>query len=114
MVQDGAITQANDIRGHRPELAGGRALAIILVIVFHSGCPYLTGGFLGVEVFFVLSGFLITSILASEIQTAGAVSYRRFLVRRFLRLAPALWLLVGVYLAAASLGSIWRAHVVDA
>lgn len=100
--------------GQRPALDGVRALAIILVIVFHSGCPFLAGGFVGVDVFFVLSGFLITTILATEIQQSGTIHYGNFFARRLLRLVPALALLLSVYLLAASRGSNFRHHLTDA
>jgi peptidoglycan/LPS O-acetylase OafA/YrhL len=77
--------------GHRPALDGVRALAILAVLGyhFHDALP-TRGGFLGVEIFFVLSGFLITSILLEEHTRRGVVSFRRFYVRRVRRLLPAL------------------------
>ena len=73
-------------------LDGVRAIAVLLVICFHIGLTkhsvLLTGGWLGVDVFFVLSGYLITSLLLSESQRTGHISLRRFYLRRFLRLAP--------------------------
>ena len=71
-----------------------RGLAIIAVILYHSG--FLPGGYLGVDVFFVLSGFLITSLLLTEWRDAGAISLRRFYLRRVLRLLPALLAVVGM------------------
>jgi peptidoglycan/LPS O-acetylase OafA/YrhL len=78
---------------HIPALDGLRGIAILLVIVHHQLVPLpLTGGFLGVDLFFVLSGFLITSLLLKEFSTTKSISLTRFYARRVLRLAPALLL----------------------
>jgi peptidoglycan/LPS O-acetylase OafA/YrhL len=69
------------------------------VVLFHAGC--IRGGFIGVNIFFVLSGFLITRLFIAEFDLTGAISIRNFLIRRFLRLAPALWVCVGIYLLVA-------------
>lgn len=74
---------------YRPEIDGLRAVAIVPVILFHLGAGWLPGGFLGVDVFFVISGFLITTILLREM-TTGEFSFRRFWSRRVRRIAPAL------------------------
>lgn len=87
-------------------LDGLRALAVSAVIVYHANHTWLPGGFLGVEVFFVISGYLITLLLVGEHERNGSISLRAFWRRRFRRLLPALWLtLVGVavYMAVA-----WR------
>jgi peptidoglycan/LPS O-acetylase OafA/YrhL len=91
--------------GYRPELDGLRAVAVCSVLLVHSsvatngadfqgtgaGLPLLlSGGFLGVDIFFVLSGFLITTILLGEWQQAGAIDFRAFYIRRALRLSPAM------------------------
>jgi len=73
---------------HNPSLDGLRAVAVALVIGFHS-FPYFRGGWVGVDIFFVLSGFLITSILMREFNQTGRISMRNFYMRRVLRLAPA-------------------------
>ena len=80
--------------GHRPELDGLRAFAVVIVVLYHfsaafSGRVPIAGGWLGVFVFFVLSGFLITRLLLEERWTDGHVSLRRFYRRRIARLAPA-------------------------
>jgi peptidoglycan/LPS O-acetylase OafA/YrhL len=85
-----------------PGLDGLRALAVIAVIVYHADSRWLSGGFLGVEVFFVISGYLITLLLLAERERTGAVSLVDFWKRRARRLLPALWtLLVGIVVYAA-------------
>jgi peptidoglycan/LPS O-acetylase OafA/YrhL len=76
---------------HVPELDGIRGTAIIAVLIHHQLTSFsLTGGFLGVDLFFVLSGFLITGLLVTEFQKTGSISLRNFYMRRVLRLGPAL------------------------
>ncbi len=75
--------------GLRMDIQGIRALAIMLVVVAHSGVPGLEGGFIGIDVFFVLSGFLITGLLFREIEKRGKISLRSFYARRARRLLPA-------------------------
>lgn len=89
--------------GYSPELDGLRGAAILIVMVFHSDTPLLQGGFIGVDIFFVLSGFLITSLLVKEFDHCGSVSLRNFYARRVLRLAPALLTLLFLYCAASFL-----------
>lgn len=84
--------------GYRPELDGLRGVAILLVVLMHAtGWP--PGGGVGVDIFFTLSGFLITTILLEEWQTRAAISLLHFYARRALRLAPALVTLLCAYLA---------------
>ena len=76
---------------HVPELDGLRGIAIIVVLIHHQLTSLsLKGGFLGVDLFFVLSGFLITGLLLSEFEHTGSISIRKFYMRRVLRLGPAL------------------------
>ncbi|MFZ4812671.1 MAG: acyltransferase family protein, partial [Ilumatobacteraceae bacterium] len=82
---------------HLPALDGLRALAVIAVIAFHLG--WISGGFLGVDLFFVLSGFLITSLLLSDARGEGGIDLRAFWARRFRRLLPAVALTIGGVLA---------------
>lgn len=86
---------ANEYRlGYRPDLEGLRAVAILLVVSAHAGVPWLAGGFVGVDVFFVLSGFLITGLLLQELGSAGTVRFGEFYVRRLRRLLPGLLVMV--------------------
>jgi peptidoglycan/LPS O-acetylase OafA/YrhL len=95
-------TGASRRLGYRPALDGIRALAIIAVLGFHAPWPHAGGGYLGVDVFFALSGFLITSLLIDERAERGRVDLRAFWLRRALRLLPALVaLLVGLGAYAA-------------
>jgi peptidoglycan/LPS O-acetylase OafA/YrhL len=77
-----------------PALDGLRAVAVALVLADHGGIPGLTGGFLGVDIFFVLSGFLITSLLLDELGHTGRIDLSGFWIRRARRLLPALVLMV--------------------
>ena len=87
-------------------LDGLRAFAVLAVFLFHYEQPHISGGLLGVQTFFVLSGWLITGILAKEHARAGRISYRRFMSRRFLRLVPALVVVtIGCVIAAVASGS---------
>jgi peptidoglycan/LPS O-acetylase OafA/YrhL len=79
----------------RADIQGLRAIAVLLVVAFHAKLP-VPGGFVGVDVFFVISGFVITAMLMREWATNSRISFRRFYLRRFLRLTPALALTVAV------------------
>jgi peptidoglycan/LPS O-acetylase OafA/YrhL len=82
--------------GHAHSIEGLRGVAVAAVVVYHLRPGWLPGGFLGVEMFFVLSGFLITSLLLSEIDATGQVRVWRFLLRRARRLLPAMFAMVAV------------------
>lgn len=88
-----AAVGASRIR--RLDIQGLRAIAILMVVAFHSGLP-VPGGFVWVDVFFVISGFVITAMLMREWATTGRIRFGRFYVRRFKRLTPALALMVAV------------------
>ena len=81
------------IAPHIPALDGVRGLAIVLVILVHATLVF-PSGHIGVDLFFVLSGYLITTILLTEQNTAGSIGLKRFYIRRALRLFPALWIMV--------------------
>ena len=96
-VTESLPVQARAVRlGYVPALDGVRALAIALVAVYHGVMPAHFGGAGGVDVFFVLSGFLITTLLLEEREATGGVSLRRFYVRRAIRLYPPLLLMLAV------------------
>jgi peptidoglycan/LPS O-acetylase OafA/YrhL len=73
----------------RPDVEGLRAVAVVLVLLFHARVPGFTGGYVGVDVFFVISGFLITGLLVRELSGTGRISFPRFYARRARRLLPA-------------------------
>ena len=73
----------------RPDVEGLRAIAVAMVFAFHLGLPWASGGYAGVDVFFVISGFLITGVLLREVETSGRVSVLAFYARRARRLLPA-------------------------
>ena len=87
---------------YRPDIDGLRAVAVLSVIVFHAGFRWAQGGFIGVDVFFVISGFLITGIVLRELQE-GTFSLARFYERRARRILPALLVVVAVTLIACAL-----------
>lgn len=80
-------------------LDGIRGIAVITVVLAHFGVPFIHRGGLGVDIFFTLSGFLITSVLLNEYSRTGDISFRNFYMRRLLRLLPALLFLLLVYSA---------------
>src|SRR5882757_2930334 len=75
-------------RRFRPDIEGLRAVAIVAVLLCHAGVPFLAGGYVGVDVFFVISGFLITRLLVGELDRSGTISLRGFYARRAKRLLP--------------------------
>jgi peptidoglycan/LPS O-acetylase OafA/YrhL len=80
---------------------GLRAVAVLGVIFYHYGHPWFRGGYIGVDVFFVISGYLITRLILDEIYETGAFDFRRFYVRRMRRLLPSLFVTLGASLLAA-------------
>ncbi|GAB3464664.1 SGNH hydrolase domain-containing protein [Kineococcus endophyticus] len=84
----GGVPEAAAGRKFRPDIEGLRAVAVLLVVLYHAGVPGLTGGFVGVDVFFVISGFLITTHLVSELERTGRLSLAAFYGRRVRRLLP--------------------------
>lgn len=89
--------------GYRPDIDGLRALAIVPVVAFHAGYAHVSGGFVGVDVFFVVSGFLITGLLLKEQQETGRIRLLDFYARRVRRLLPALTLMLLATLAVGFL-----------
>ena len=92
----------------RPDVEGLRAVAILLVVAYHVGIPGFAGGYVGVDVFFVLSGYLITGLLLREVQQTGTINLIEFYARRTRRLLPALVL---VLIATTLVGAIAYAPI---
>ncbi|MBV8930245.1 MAG: acyltransferase, partial [Mycobacteriaceae bacterium] len=91
-------------RDFRPDIEGLRAVAVLAVVLFHAGMPGLGGGFVGVDVFFVISGFLITGLLWREVTNTGGVGLARFYGARARRLLPAgTTVIVATAIASAAL-----------
>ena len=90
--------------GHefRPDIEGLRGVAVLLVVLFHANLVGVPGGFVGVDVFFVISGFLITGLLLRERERTGRIGFRAFYARRVRRLLPAAMVVLAATLAAAS------------
>jgi peptidoglycan/LPS O-acetylase OafA/YrhL len=116
---DEKVEKPDSFFRHMPALDGVRAIAIIVVMIYHLEWlmpelqPYVKGGFLGVDIFFVLSGFLITSILLGEYEKTGTISLKNFYVRRCLRLVPAFWLfLICLYVFGSYLLPEYQASLV--
>ncbi len=107
-------TGAGDAPSHyRPQLDGLRAVAVYLVVAFHAGLARFDGGFIGVDVFFVLSGFLVTQLLLRDVRSQGRIGFARFYSRRFRRLLPASFVVLAV--TAATFAAVAApAEVIDA
>lgn len=90
---------SNDARAYRPDIDGLRALAVVPVILYHAGVAAVPGGYVGVDVFFVISGYLITGILLRETGASG-LSIAAFYERRIRRILPALFAMLLAVLAA--------------
>jgi peptidoglycan/LPS O-acetylase OafA/YrhL len=80
----------------RPDIEGLWAIAACLIVLYHAGLPFLQGGFIGVDMFFVLSGYLITGLVVKELSSSGGIDLSRFYARRVRRLLPASSLVVVV------------------
>src|SRR5438445_11909920 len=92
---------------HQPALDGLRGLAVAAVLLYHDDLSWMRGGYLGVDLFFVLSGYLITSLLLVEWQASGTINLRAFWARRARRLLPALLaLLAGVVVFGALVATV--------
>ncbi len=87
---------------YNPALDGVRAVSVTAVVAFHTVYPFLSGGMIGVDIFFVLSGYLITTLLRDELHNTGSIDLKRFYIRRFARLMPPLvFCLAGAYVGYA-------------
>ena len=83
----------------RPDIEGLRGIAVLAVVLYHASVAVIPGGYVGVDVFFVISGFLITGHLLAELQATGGISLPRFYARRARRLLPAASLVAVVTVA---------------
>ena len=92
---------APDDRRFRPDVEGLRAVAVLLVVFYHASVPRVTGGFVGVDVFFVISGFVITGLLLREHRGTGRTSILNFYARRVRRILPAATLVIAVTVSAS-------------
>jgi peptidoglycan/LPS O-acetylase OafA/YrhL len=88
--------------GHRADIQGLRAVAVVLVVAFHAGLP-LSGGFIGVDMFFVISGFVITGMLTRQLEHSARLGFASFYTRRMRRLLPALALVIVVVAVCSTL-----------
>lgn len=100
----------------RADIQGLRGVAVLLVVLYHAGLPMLPGGFIGVDVFFVISGYLITGLLARELKAEGRIDYGRFVARRARRLLPASLVMIAAVslLGLALYPALERGEVFDA
>jgi peptidoglycan/LPS O-acetylase OafA/YrhL len=96
-------TSQSRVRSFRPDVEGLRAIAVVLVLLEHAGLSLVSGGFIGVDVFFVLSGFLITGLMLKEIESTGRISIVQFYARRARRLLPAGTLVLSLTVIASYL-----------
>jgi peptidoglycan/LPS O-acetylase OafA/YrhL len=125
-MKDRAVASAAQMHGpaeghsaYRPDIDGLRALSVIVVILFHAGIPGFTGGFVGVDVFFVVSGFLITRLLLDRPAQPLWTRLRQFYLRRARRILPALFVVVwasalGAWLLFAPVELVGFGHFVAA
>lgn len=90
---------------YQPALDGVRAVSVLLVLLFHTGVAWMPGGYLGVSVFFTLSGYLITSLLLAEHRSTGSISLGGFYARRVRRLLPASLLCLALVVVARGFGA---------
>ena len=105
----------------RPDIQGLRAIAVAAVVLYHAGVPFLPGGYVGVDIFFVISGFLITSHLLRGLERTGRVSFASFYARRARRILPASFTVLLLSVVAAMIwyppllmGEVWKGAVATA
>lgn len=92
------VVAAPKYLSYRPDIDGLRAIAVLMVVAYHAGVPGFSGGFVGVDVFFVISGFLITGLLLGELHATGTIAFGKFYARRIRRLLPAFALVLATTL----------------
>jgi peptidoglycan/LPS O-acetylase OafA/YrhL len=102
VTRDPTTSHGRDRRGDfRPDIEGLRAVAILAVVAYHAGLSAIPGGYVGVDVFFVISGYLITEHLGRELTASGRISFGAFYARRARRLLPSALLVIGVTVAVS-------------
>ncbi len=99
----GSPPPTNGRSSFRPDIEGLRAIAVLLVLAYHARIPGLTGGYIGVDVFYVVSGFLITGLIVRELETTGRVDLLTFYARRARRLLPAALVVIAVTIVASAI-----------
>lgn len=97
----GLTAEAAGPRRFRPDIQGLRAVAVGLVVAYHAGVPFITGGYIGVDVFFVISGFLMTSRLSRMLTEGGRIRFGEFYSSRIRRILPVAFVVLAVTLVAA-------------
>ncbi|MDR7190545.1 peptidoglycan/LPS O-acetylase OafA/YrhL [Microbacterium sp. BE35] len=95
------VSAQPDHSGFRADIQGLRAIAVGSVLLYHAGVPFLPGGYVGVDVFFVISGFLITSHLLGQLESHGTLRFGEFYARRARRILPASFVVLTLSVAAA-------------
>jgi peptidoglycan/LPS O-acetylase OafA/YrhL len=101
-----AVPDRSSHDGFRPDIEGLRGVAVLIVVLFHASLAGVIGGFVGVDVFFVISGFLITGLLLREHERTGRIAFLAFYARRARRLLPAaVVVLVATLVAALNLAA---------
>ncbi|MGO1545672.1 MAG: acyltransferase family protein [Gulosibacter sp.] len=85
----------------RSDIQGLRAIAVVAVVLYHAGVPFLSGGYVGVDIFFVISGFLITGHLLKSLRTDGKIEFGSFYAKRVRRILPAAFVVIALTLIAA-------------
>ena len=96
----------------RNDIQGLRAIAVLLVLLYHASVPFVSGGFVGVDVFFVLSGYLITGLLVRELEATGTIRLLDFYAKRARRLLPASFTVLGVVAAVLFIVPRWLPELV--
>lgn len=121
MMRDPTAELRSMASGFRPDIEGLRGVAILMVVLGHAGVPGFGGGFTGVDVFFVISGFLITGLLARELRETSRIDFWRFYARRARRLLPAfavmmlcvwivlVWIVPGTDIELQKWSGVWAA-----
>ena len=116
-----ALAATSSTRTFRADIQGLRAIAVGGVLLYHAGVPFLSGGYVGVDIFFVISGFLITAHLLANLERDGRIGFAAFYARRARRILPASFLVLIITVAAALvwfppllMQEVWRGAIATA